>query len=212
MIKAYIFDQDGTLYPKKNKLTVRLRERTKQWISEKLNLSKLEIERVYEKLSEEFPHPYHGFLSLGLSPEQYHKEVFDIIDPKRYLDRDEKLVNLFKRIPDRKFIVTLASLNYSIKLQRRLGIHGLVENTTSAIDYPLTYSKSEAYISIRDSLGLDSSEICVIGDNLVIDILPALENGFRSVLIGRIDYIRKNLDCIDTIYDLDSLLKIYSLR
>ena len=71
MIQAYIFDQDGTLYPKKSKLTNALRERTKQWISESLDITRGEVDSIYARLPKEFPHPYHGFLSLGLSPEEY---------------------------------------------------------------------------------------------------------------------------------------------
>jgi len=89
MIHAYIFDQDGTLYPNKGTLTDALRERTKQWISERLHINRKDVEELYARLSEQFPHPYHGFLSLGLSPEEYHKEVFDKVDPDFYLDEDE---------------------------------------------------------------------------------------------------------------------------
>ncbi len=207
IIRAYIFDQDGTLYPKKSTLTDALRERTKQWISERLNLSRQKVEELYAQLPERFPHPYHGFLSLGLSPEEYHQEVFDKINPAFYLDKDKKLTALFEKISKPKFVVTFASVNYSHRLQDRIGIHGLVERIVFAIDYPPTYSKSEAYNSIRDELGLNASEICVVGDNLYTDVLPAKENGFRTVLVGRTRDFRDGFDCVDTIYDLECLLK-----
>ncbi len=49
------------------------------------------VEEIYSKLPEKFPHQYHGFLSLGLSPKEYHKEVFDKINPSNYL---KKITNL----------------------------------------------------------------------------------------------------------------------
>lgn len=43
MIKAYIFDQEGTLYPKKSNLTDALRERTKEWLSESLSVAEQKL-------------------------------------------------------------------------------------------------------------------------------------------------------------------------
>lgn len=204
MIKAYIFDQDGTLYPNKSTLTDVLRERTKHWISERLNLDKKEVDRLYASLPEQFPHPFHGFLSLGLSPEEYHKEVFDKVDLASYLTKNGRLKRLFDNIQVPKFVVTFASINYSYKLQARLGIEGLIEKTLPAIAYPPTYSKSKAYNSIREELCLNASEICVVGDNFVTDILPAMENGFETVLVGRQNKFSGR--SIKTIYDLDNLI------
>ena len=183
MTKAYIFDQDGTLYPKKSNLTDVLRERTKEWLSESLSMAREEVNTLYAKLPKDFPHPYHGFLSLGLSPEEYHKEVFDKVDPTLFLDEDNRLVNLFARISVPKFVVTLASLGYSERLQRRLGVYDLVERTISAIEHPPTYSKLEAYELTRKHLGIAAEDICVVGDNLSTDILPAVENGFKAFLL-----------------------------
>lgn len=149
----------------------------------KSQYGKEEVNTLYAKLPKDFPHPYHGFLSLGLSPEEYHREVFDKVDPTLFLDEDDLLVNLFTRIYVAKLIITLASLSYSESLQQRLGVYDLVERTISTIEHPPTYSKLEAYESIRKHLGINANKICVIGDNFSADILSAVENGFKTFLL-----------------------------
>ena len=66
MIKAIIFDQDGTFYPKDHKLTLELRRKTKKWISEKLNKSDSEVDELYSKLPIKYPNPLEGYSSIGL--------------------------------------------------------------------------------------------------------------------------------------------------
>ncbi|MHA1873834.1 MAG: HAD family hydrolase [Candidatus Heimdallarchaeaceae archaeon] len=207
MIKAYIFDQDGTLYPKNSELTDALRERTKEWISESLGITREEVNAIYAQLPKEFPHAYHGFLSLGLSPEEYHREVFDKVDPALFLIEDKRLVTLFSRIPVPKFVVTLASLGYSERLQQRLGVYDSIEKTISAIEHPPTYSKAEAYELIRGNLGITAEEICVIGDNLSTDILPAVENGFKGILVDSSNVSNRGFQVIGSIYSLEEFLE-----
>ncbi len=89
-----------------------------------------------------------------------------------------------------------------------MGIISLIKETISAINYPTNYSKSEAYDSIQKKLGLDTSEILIIGNNLFTDILPAIEKGFRVVLIGKNKSFHEKIDYIDTIYDLEKFLTI----
>jgi FMN phosphatase YigB (HAD superfamily) len=135
-----------------------------------------------------------------------HKEVFDKVDPTLFLDEDNRLVNLFARISVPKFVVTLASLGYSERLQQRLGVYDLVERTISAIENPPTYSKLEAYESIRKNLGISANEICVVGDNWSTDILPAIENGFNAFFVDSARVSPTEFHRIDNIYSLEHYL------
>jgi len=206
MTKAYIFDQDGTLYPKNSKLAYALRERTKEWISERLGLVRKDVDIIYSRLPDEFPHPYHGFLSLGLSPEEYHREVFDKVDPALFLGKDNELVTLFSKISVPKFVVTFASSGYSKRLQQIVGVYDLIEKTISAIEHPLTYSKAEAYNLIKKNLRITAGKICVVGDNLLTDILPAAENGFKTILVDSSKKYSNQFQSISSIYSLEELL------
>lgn len=183
-MKAYIFDQDGTLYPKDSELTYILRTMTKEWISRRLCLTKEEVDRLYNDLPKKYPHPFDGFVSLGLSIKDYHEEVFDKVDPSLYLSRDIKLINLLEILCSPKYVITLASIDYSSKLQRALGIEKLINGCLSLISFSPAHSKLNAYEHIRKKLSLDPKEVCIIGDNLQVDILPALGRGYCTILIG----------------------------
>jgi len=201
MIEAYIFDQDGTLYPKENKLFHILRVKTKQWLMKSLKINRDEVEELYKFLPKNYPHPFEGFASLGLTVEEYHKEVFDNISPEEYTKKDEKLVELFKSIKVPKYVVTLASKNYSFKLQKALGIEKLIDNSVFVIDFFPKCSKIFPYKYINKKLNIDPKKICVVGDNLEVDIIPALEGSFQTILIGK-NVKAYEGTCVSSIYNI----------
>ena len=185
IIKSYIFDQDGTLYPDENTLSKMLRDKTKKWIKKELNLSDKEIEKLYDSLPKRYANPFDGFISLGLTIKGYYEEVFEKVNPFEYVERDETLIKTLNDISADKFIVTLASKNYSLKLQKALGIDTLINETLFMIDFYPETSKSVAYNNIAKRKQLNPAEICVVGNNFDVDILPAIENGFQSILVGK---------------------------
>ncbi|MGV8169192.1 MAG: HAD family hydrolase [Candidatus Nanoarchaeia archaeon] len=180
-IQAYIFDQDGTLYPKNHVLTFILRNKTKDWIKNSLSLSQEEVDKLYLELPNKHPHPYLGFESLGLSAKDYLTNIFDKIDPSTYLQKDAQLRSLLKSMPGPKFVATLSSISYSKKLQKALGIDAEIIKTYSTIDEQAPYSKKQIYQKIMTNLNLPPSTILVIGDNYKIDIEPATEIGMQHI-------------------------------
>ena len=40
------------------------------------------------------------------------------------------------------------------------------------------------YEDIRRRIGLSPKEVCVVGNNFKIDVLPALKNGYEGILIS----------------------------
>lgn len=203
--KCLIFDQDGTLYPAESLLGGELRARTKQWIAAKLGLTDENIDSFYASLSIRHQNPFIGFESVGASVAEYHQEVFDKIQIDEYLNFDIELVNLFKLIPVPKFIVTFASPSYSRQLQERLGIKDFIADTLFVRDYSPLYSKESCYRKIRSKLRLETSDMCVIGDNFYLDVLPGLNMGCRSVHISKKSF-SKSASTISSIYDLQNLL------
>lgn len=201
MIEAYIFDQDGTLYPKKSKLYQALRAKTKQWLMKSLKVNREGVEKLYKSLPKNYPHPFEGFTSLGLTAEEYHKEVFDSINPYEYIKKDEKLIELFKSIKVPKYVVTLASKKYSFKLRKALGIEKLIDDSIFVIDFFPKCSKIHPYKDISKRLDIDPKRICIVGDNLEIDLIPALENGFQTIFIGKNVKAYEGA-CVSSIYDL----------
>lgn len=205
MIKALILDQDGTIYPQNSSLTDALRERTKGWLAARLNLSRPKVDQIYATLPSTHPHPYLGFLSLGLAPEEYLSEVFDKVDPKPYLSYDPRLVRLFEQLPQKKFVVTLASLPYSHCLQKHLGVFPFIDRTYSAVDSPPVYCKGEIYDQITQDLGLPREQICVVGNSFRNDIQPAIARGYEAIFIGEQSSCMADIPVVSEILALEKL-------
>jgi len=204
-IKCFIFDQDGTFYPENSKLTNELRKKTKKWLMTRLSLERNKVEKLYKKLPKEYPNALEGFMSLGLSIEDYHKNVFDIVNPSKYLHKDNKLISLLKRLKGNKFVVTFSSKKYSEALQNALGIQNLIKKTYYSIDFLPETSKLFIYEHIRNENKLRKEEVLIVGNNLEVDIIPALKEGYRTVLIGKT--VKKiKVRSIRSIYNLNKLL------
>jgi len=205
MISALILDQDGTLYPSLSPLSSELRRRTKEWLQKALGVSSDAIDDLYSRLQAEHPHPYDGFKSVGLSPEEYLEQVFDRIDPAAYLSRDEHLRTLLGNIGCPKFVVTLSSLSYASKLQKALGIREILQETVSMIDLVPHHGKDAAYTSIRKRIQVPLENILVVGDNILLDIKPALAAGFPALLVGCPPPGYRGAN-IESIYELEDFL------
>ena len=191
-IELIIFDQDGTLYPRSHKLYQETRRITKQWILSNSDINLNNIDLIYDLLSTNYPNPYLGFMSLGLSVESYMENVFDKIHPKDILEYNPILYEYFRNNKKKKVLVTFSSPNYTNELQNTLGIKKYfneilyVKDTTS-------YSKKECYISIANKFNVKNENIMVLGDNFENDIKPAIEIGCKTVLISE-DGDAKNIE------------------
>ena len=198
MIKLIIFDQDGTLYERNNKLMLYTRKLTKEWIMKSLNLNNIEVEKLYEELPKKFPNPYLGFMSLGLKIEDYMSEVFDKINPEEFLEFNPKLYNFFKNVKIPKVLVTFASPKYTMKLQETLKIYNCYSKIIFGKDLK-TCSKGEAYKKLINLFGLNSNEVCVVGDDYENDIKPARELGCETIWITKkcVHDKEKHVNCIE---------------
>ncbi|MBT4022107.1 hypothetical protein HN789_01005 [archaeon] len=206
MIQALILDQDGTVYPPKqgdahHPLIAEARKRTKQWIIDNTPVEETEIEKVYQSLRENHPHPYEGFPSLGLEIASrqrrgdltgipgYH-DVLDGINVSDFLEPDPILSEVFtdisRTIPI--YIVTLASPGkYSVEIQEVLGIRDSIKATYCPLDFPedpTNISKGKMYEWIAHQEGISLNEVMVLGDNFTVDLQPAAELGCQVGLVN----------------------------
>ena len=200
-VKCFIFDQDGTFYPENSELTAELRKKTKRWLMKRLSLKREEIEKLYKKLPKKYPNALEGFMSLGLDIKDYYKNVFDVVNPSKYLSEDNKLVSVLRKLKGNKIIVTFSSKDYSKILQNALGIYNLIKKTYYSIDFLPETSKLFIYEHIRKENKLKKEEILIVGNNLEVDIIPALKEGYKTILIGK--SVKKiKVRSIKNIYDL----------
>ncbi len=191
-IKMIVFDQDGTLYPRENKLIIETRKKTKKWLANKLKKDLDEIEKIYKQLPKKYPNPYLGFMSIGCSVDEYMSEVFDKVNPDKYLKFNPLLYKFFESNKQLKALVTLASPNYTIKLQETLKLKSFYDKILYVKDFE-TYSKGQCYKKLAKNFNIKFEEMCVIGDSYDNDILPAQELGCETILISSKSKIYKGV-------------------
>lgn len=191
-IKMIVFDQDGTLYSRENKLIIETRKKTKKWLANKLKKDLDEIEQIYKQLPKKYPNPYLGFMSIGCSVDEYMSEVFDKVNPDKYLKFNPLLYKFFESNKQLKALVTLASPNYTIKLQETLKLKSFYDKILYVKDFE-TYSKGQCYKKLAKNFNIKFEEMCVIGDSYDNDILPAQELGCETILISSKSKIYKGV-------------------
>ncbi|MGB7290938.1 MAG: hypothetical protein WBD99_02030 [Thermodesulfobacteriota bacterium] len=206
-----MFDQDGTLYPADSRLAFATREKTKSWLMGKLRITRQDVDSLYQNLASNYPNPFHGFQSIGASVSEYHSQVFDTINPCDYLSYDVKLRKVLLKLPQVKFVVTLASPLYSKLLQRCLGIADLIEKIYYVKDFAPDYSKKRCYEIIAKTLRIDTSYLSIVGDNFNLDIAPALDVGCTAIHISNVP-IPGAHDTISTVYELVDIFTDSKLR
>ena len=182
-IKMLVFDQDGTLYSNSHELFLYTRVKTKEWLSKKLNKPLIEINNIYDKLPNKFPNPYIGFNSLGCTTKEYMSEVFDKINPKKFIDFNPRLYKFFENEPLLKALVTLASPKYTEELQEKLRLKNFYDKILYVKDFK-SYNKKACYQKLAKDFNIEFPQICVIGDSYVNDILPAQELGCKTIFIS----------------------------
>jgi len=90
-------------------------------------------------------------------------------------------------------------------LQKTLGIYNLIKKTYHSIDFLPETSKLFIYEYIRKKNKLKKEEVLIIGNNLEVDTIPALNKGYNVILI---DVTRKKskVKSISNIYKLLDVL------
>lgn len=204
MIKAIIFDQDGTLYPKESKLYKYTSSLTQNWVKSSLKLNQIQLEKIYTMLKQEFPNPFDGFQYLGLTINDYHDNVFNQVNCDLFIEVDNRLINILEKIKIPKYIVTLSSKAFSEKLLATLQLDTLFEKTYLVSDYKNSNNKLLIYEEIRKNLNLKHSEVCIIGDNYMVDLEDAKMKGYMCILISK--EIISDVVTIPSIYSLDDVI------
>lgn len=169
-----IFDLDDTLYQNK-RLSQRNTELTKNWIKEELNLSRGELEDLYQKLPDKYPNPLKGIKSLGLSTQGYYKNVFKKINPEKYLSERSDLKKELEKLDGEKVVVSFAPKNYCSRVLEVLGIEQHFEEVYSASEFES--SKRRAYREIKNP-------DIVVGDNYSTDLKPAADLGIDIIHVS----------------------------
>lgn len=174
--KTFVFDQDGTLYPKTSQLGVELSRATKYWLCEK---GKMDNEQ-FDIFKNKYPNFTEGLNSLNLDLISWHEEVQTSL-----IDRIDGIVDINKRLIEiiiklrNCYLVTFSSVNFSDAVLINLGVQ---EHFKKKIHIN-NGSKIDAYRNIQLNQNNTPAETLVIGDNDQADLAPARELGMSTLLI-----------------------------
>lgn len=192
--KLYLFDMDGTLYEKSNPITFELRQKCFSRISQIYSCSLDEASKLYFGLARDYPNPYKGLGSLGITPDEYMK-FFNDLSVEKYIKKDQELFQFLNTISGEKRIVTFSPMDYARRVLNSLGVAQCFDEII-CMNSVYDYEKKNYYATLHCD-NFDS--IYVFGDDYINDILPALNKGFNCYYITRKPM--KNVKCINKIVD-----------
>ena len=87
MIKAIIFDLDGTLYPRTSSLYLSMSSSIRWWFQSQLEMDDTSFNRYFEQMKVAYPNPLGAIRALGLSLHFFHGLVFGRLNPEDHLFR-----------------------------------------------------------------------------------------------------------------------------
>ena len=77
MIRAFIFDLDGTLYSQSSDLYMTISSLIKSWFERNLTIYNVDFVEFYENMKRDYPNPLGAIQAFGLNVTSYYKEVFE---------------------------------------------------------------------------------------------------------------------------------------
>jgi len=174
--KVIIFDLDGTLYSQKSALFEQISKRTRR-----LFRSKIEEfdDAKYFSLQKQYPCVYDGLRSVGIPLDRYETAVFESLNYND-LNLNTDVIDLLDS-DSMKYVLSLAPEKHIKSVTECLGLSDHFVKMYSLID--TNCSKYILYENLRESLNLNRNQILVVGDNYLVDLKEAKENGYHTLLI-----------------------------
>lgn len=202
MIKGFIFDLDGTLYQRSNMLYKKMSMMIRQWFVHQLEIKDCDEKVFFDKLKIFYPSALQAIEKFNLNIQSFHECVFNKLEPELYLSKDENLISTLSSLCGKKFLVTLSSQNHSKKVIEILGIRKFFSEIYNPGVNWHTSQKIDVYDMICKKYNFLPNEVCVVGDNYIVDLRDAHNKGYVCVLIDNTYGEIKNIQSIK------SLLKI----
>lgn len=192
MYDTLIFDLDNTLYHSSDLVSYRT-ELTVDWIEANSDLTQTRARSFYRNLSNEYPHPYDGFTSIGLSIDSYFENVSYELTPSDFVAENESLRELFAAVDAEIIIVSLGPHSYIQQITDAIGIGEHV----SEIYNP--YQDADAHSKYSIYKRYTQKNVLVTGDSYANDIQPARDLGFDTVHVASTCSVPDSHSCITSI-------------
>jgi putative hydrolase of the HAD superfamily len=181
MIKAILFDLDGTLY-KSTEIRKQFAEAAYATLAKFKKISTTQAQKLIEDRREElkkkqgFPVPYTLTLaSYGVPIELWHEENIKYFDPRNYLSKDERLGKILENLRT-EYKLAILTNNNDVQTKRvleALGIDGLFDKIFTYNSFKILKPNPEFFKKAAGALEVKTEECLVVGDRYNVDLDPA---------------------------------------
>jgi HAD superfamily hydrolase (TIGR01549 family) len=206
-IKAVGFDVDGTLYHTPDAMGAHVGKILIQKAAEALSQDPDDLAEEYLRRREEYRSNTATLNSFGLEGEKIFQEVWNEIAIEKYVERDEKLVEVIK-ILNTKYKLFIISNGTGTQIERKLALLGLnyhdFEPRIYCYDHDWVKPDPAPFLAAVESLGLKPEQTAYVGDREDIDIEGATALGMKTIYVGQKS--TKADASIEVVYDIVSIL------
>ena len=204
-IKFCLWDVDLTFYTISPQMKEEFKKRIYEYISRKLKIPINEAEQKYEEEFRKRKSKTATMEALGLGKYAI-QEVIDSIEKSKYLEREPRLIQLFKNLKHYKHAVvtnsTKASIDETLKI---LGLKkSLFEVIITKEDVSAYKPSPGPFLRVLKILGAKPEECVSIGDVENSDIIPAKKLGMKTIFVwGKSNHANTS---VPAIYKIEELL------
>ena len=187
MIKAIIFDMDGTLYTNTD-IKEQFAKAAYSTLAKADNIpidqaqDLIEERRVELKAKSGFPVPYTLTLkSFNIPIKVWHKENIAFFDPRDFLHKDEKLKASLVKLK-RNHRLAVMTNNNRIQTERvieALELDGLFDRVFTFNSFEILKPELEFFKKAAAELDIEPKACLYVGDRYDVDLQPAQEIGMQ---------------------------------
>jgi len=187
MIKAIIFDMDGTLYTNTD-IKEQFAKAAYYTLAKSDNIpidqaqDLIEERRAELKAKSGFPVPYTLTLkSFNIPIKVWHKENIAFFDPRDFLHKDEKLKASLVKLKKNHRLAVMTN-NNRIQTERvieALELDGLFDRVFTFNSFEILKPELEFFKKTAAELGIEPKTCLYVGDRYDVDLQPAQEIGMQ---------------------------------
>jgi len=190
--KILMFDLDGTLYPYKGdsfrdtSLYETLRQRSLEFISEKLNIEIRQAAEKYDFIAKK----YNFILSNGFEKEygidrtEYLNFAWNM-DPTQHIEKDKRLTSMLEELSKTHdlFILSDAPSIWINKLLEFFEARDYFKGIFSGGDNNVRKKKG-LYPHVLQTLNADPKNVMIVGDEYLVDVVIPKKLGIVTCFVG----------------------------